>query len=382
VTATDPNGGQIRSPTWTFTTTPGKPIATIVDVSPTPGQEGSPVSFDGSASDPGGSVVAYEWSSDLDGILSEEEDFSTSDLSPGTHTISFRARDDDDLWSDLVTYELFVEDTSPIAAITEVSPAPGHHGSPVAFDGTASDDGGSIVTYEWVSDIDGLLAEQEDFSTSLLSPGTHTISFRVLDNDDLWSDLVTYQLVVEESKPTATIVEVSPTPGQQGSLVTFEGSTVDLGGNVVAYEWKSDVDGLLSEEEDFSTLSLSPGAHLISFRVRDNADLWSDVVTYELFVEELDDPTLFRRGAPNRDTNSDLSDGIYVLSFLFSDGETPLCTDAADTDDSGEVDISDAINLFAFLFLGGIIPPPPGHHDRGPDPTESPLSCEEYGVCE
>ena len=196
----------------------------------------------------------------------------------------------------------------------------------------------------------------------------------------------TWTFTTTAGKPTATIVAVSPDPAKEGFPVVFDGTAADPGGTIEAYEWASDLAGVLSTEEDFSTMSLSPGTHVISFRARDNDSLWSDVASRELFVEETITPTAppggFRRGDPNIDGSGDLSDGIYTLNFLFADGETPPCIDAADTDDSGEVDISDPISLFSFLFLGGVDPPLPGPHDCGTDPTEDALVCEQYGVCE
>ena len=59
----------------------------------------------------------------------------------------------------------------------------------------------------------------------------------------------------------------------------------------------------------------------------------------------------FLRGDPNASGRVDISDGIFVLNYLFQGAETPTCLDAADANDSGRVDISDAITLFGFLFL-------------------------------
>ena len=46
-------------------------------------------------------MVAYQWRSFVDGVLSDKANFDmpASELSPGTHSIFFRAQDDDGLWS-------------------------------------------------------------------------------------------------------------------------------------------------------------------------------------------------------------------------------------------------------------------------------------------
>jgi hypothetical protein len=67
-----------------------------------------------------------------------------------------------------------------------------------------------------------------------------------------------------------------------------------------------------------------------------------------------------------------------VLLYLFT-GTRPIhCLDSADTNDSGEVDISDAVSLLNFLFTGGAPVPSPGPHDVGIDPTDDALECVSY----
>ncbi len=68
----------------------------------------------------------------------------------------------------------------------------------------------------------------------------------------------------------------------------------------------------------------------------------------------------------------DLADVVLLLEVLF-DGGGPLdCLDAADVDDNGALQITDAIFLLNFLFVGGIKIPPPTicGFDRTPDPLD------------
>jgi hypothetical protein len=89
----------------------------------------------------------------------------------------------------------------------------------------------------------------------------------------------------------------------------------------------------------------------------------------------------FRRGNANADDNTDLSDAVFVLSYLFLGGATPACMKSADTDDSGTLDITDAVYLLNYLFLGNPAPSSP-FPDCGPDPTEDELGCETYPPCQ
>jgi hypothetical protein len=79
----------------------------------------------------------------------------------------------------------------------------------------------------------------------------------------------------------------------------------------------------------------------------------------------------FKRGDSNDDGNVDISDGVRTLRFLFLGEAAPPCLNAADVNDDGVLDLSDAVATFGFLFLGALIPPPPGHENCGEDPTPS-----------
>ena len=67
-----------------------------------------------------------------------------------------------------------------------------------------------------------------------------------------------------------------------------------------------------------------------------------------------------------------IADAIFLLEFLFTGGNGPVCPDAGDSNDDGLINIGDAINLLSFLFTGGsMIPYPyPGY---GIDPTPDSL---------
>ena len=95
-------------------------------------------------------------------------------------------------------------------------------------------------------------------------------------------------------------------------------------------------------------------------------------------------PALFRRGDATADGEIDISDGVLVFDYLFLGGAAPLCREAADSNDDGAIDIADGIHILSFLFLGGDAPPAPtpgGVCGTDPgDPSEF-LGCESYDAC-
>jgi hypothetical protein len=115
----------------------------------------------------------------------------------------------------------------------------------------------------------------------------------------------------------------------------------------------------------------------------DNTDVEETAVT------PVDTRALFYRGDPNGDGVEDLSDAVSIFAFLFLGGEEPSCVESADPNNDANVDISDGIYLLADLFLGGPDPVAPGGPGQGQpcgEDTDAPgsagdLGCEAYSHC-
>ncbi len=101
-------------------------------------------------------------------------------------------------------------------------------------------------------------------------------------------------------------------------------------------------------------------------------------------VSEIITEPVFRRGDADAtgpvNAPIDITDGVFLLNFLFLGGQAPTCFDAADSDDSGGLEITDAVLLLNFLFLGGRAPSEP-FLECGPDPTDDDLDCAAFDNC-
>jgi hypothetical protein len=87
----------------------------------------------------------------------------------------------------------------------------------------------------------------------------------------------------------------------------------------------------------------------------------------------------FLRGDGNQSGAVDVSDAIGVLLYMFTEESSPPeCLDAADANDSGAIDLGDAVWTLNYLFAGGP-PPPPPFPLCGDDPTDDDLSCKSFG---
>ena len=83
----------------------------------------------------------------------------------------------------------------------------------------------------------------------------------------------------------------------------------------------------------------------------------------------------FIRGDANLDRRVDISDVITVLEALYTDPSRRRCLTALDADDSGGVELTDAVVIATYLFLGGDPLPAPGPLPERD--VRSPLSCRE-----
>ena len=249
-----------------------KPVAYIDSISPVPGVEGDSVSFSGHGTDDG-TVTDYEWRSDLDGILSTSTSFDAV-LSVGTHTISFRVKDDYDVWSDDAS-QFYEVRPRPVATIDSIDPNPALEFEMVSLSGSGT--GGTIKGYNWRSNKDGQLSTEQSFSSDTLSWGIHTISFKVMNDEDIWSYETTAQLFVHRP-PRATIESIEPMIALVGEEVTFNGYGNDDSG-VDRMVWESSIDGVLKDGMDyfFTLTNLSAGNHTISLRVRDEFGVWGEL---------------------------------------------------------------------------------------------------------
>ena len=82
----------------------------------------------------------------------------------------------------------------------------------------------------------------------------------------------------------------------------------------------------------------------------------------------------FVRGDADTSGTVDMADLVEVIRFVYLPGTTLACDDAADANDDGQVELSDAIFLLYFLGTGAPIPSSP-YPAAGVDPTADALGC-------
>jgi parallel beta-helix repeat protein len=230
---------------------------------------------------------------------------------------------------------------SPEAFIDSITPNPALFGESVSLQGHGFDpDGGTIIGYQWRTD-DQQLSSQSTFSTSSLAVGTHTISFKVENDKELWSSeelsILTITAPPEHTKPLAVIDTINPTQTTYGTPISFTGHGIVTDENIQAYKWTSNLIGVLSSDSSFNKSDLPVGTHRILFQVMDTSGEWSDAVSKTLIIfpkpSTANKPPIPHITGPftakintslhfTGDTSNDPDGEIILYQWDFGDGQT------------------------------------------------------------
>ena len=228
-------------------------------------------------------LSSIRWTSSRDGVLSTSQNFNTTSLSIGTHTITVTATDSSGQTGSasitVVINPVVIPPANPVVQI--LSPVNGANftsGNPISFQSrTTVAAGQSLASVAWTSSRDGILSTSQNFTSSALSVGTHTITFTATDSSGrTGSASITVNVNPVIIPPGAPVVVItSPADNSSfiiGSLIQFRSTiTVTPGSSVSSMRWTSSRDGILSTSQNFNWTGLSLGTHIITFAATDSA---------------------------------------------------------------------------------------------------------------
>jgi PKD repeat protein len=319
---------------WAMVTNNSEPNAIITSITPNPANAGQTVSFSGTGTDTDGTITAYDWQSSIDGALSTQASFTKNNLSIGTHTISFKVQDNLGAWSETVTRQVVVNNSTPADIIIDngsanctysgvwgISGGTGYYGTNAYWSRN-----GATYTWKFTPTVTGnyeVFAWWSAFNTRSSSvpidiynsSGTNRVSVNQKLNGSKWNSLgkysfqggVTYNVKVTASNgdsvstcadgikltysepiniqmpPTAQILSISPNPGMPNQNIVFKGKATDSDGTITAYSWRSSIDGTLGTTSTLNK-ALTAGTHTVYFKAQDNSGLWSPEVSATLDV--------------------------------------------------------------------------------------------------
>ncbi len=298
------------------------------------GTVGSPVSFDGSgSSDPDGTIASYNWDFG-DGATATGVNPSHIYNSDGSFTVSLTVTDNDGATDTAsTTATIALGNQAPTADPN--GPYTGTVGSPVLFNGSASNDpDGTIISYSWDFG-DGNTGTGVNPSHTYDAAGTYNVTLTVMDNAG----------ATDSGGTTATISEVANLPpvadangpysGTVGIPVTFDGTaSTDPDGSIVSYDWNFG-DGTIVTDAGATPSHTygSNGSFTVTLTVTDNAGASaSDSTTANIGVPPNVAPVADANGPYNGTVgspvqfdgsgSSDPDGSIAAYQWDFGDGST------------------------------------------------------------
>ena len=291
VRVTDDDGGQGES---RFRVRVRNVAPQIFDVVTAPVLEGSPVSIQLVAEDPGQDPITYAWDFEGDGVWDLEglglDRVEHVYPDNGQYRAVVRLRDDDGAET---VDEVFVSIINAAPTIVSVqNSGPVFEGSPVQLTVTATDPGADTLTYSFDLDNDGAFdvvdqpsgARQHTFTDE----GRYFVGVRVRDEDN-GRAIGNTTVEVRNADPFGTLtVPEAVDEGQRFELVV---QASDPGRDVLKYDWDLDGDGLYDlEDTNLTTVAnviQNEGTYTVACRVRDG-DGGVAVITGQVLVRNVE----------------------------------------------------------------------------------------------
>ena len=257
---------------------------------PYSGSEGAPISLDASGST--GSVVAYGWDLDNDGLYDNGTGVTTivTYTDNGVYSVGLQVTDSGG-YTDTISTSVTVSNVAPLVAAGEDQIA--GIGEGVSLDAADFSDAGAADTHTATIDWDdgtiepGTVSESNgagtvDGSHSYGAAGTYTVEICVSDDDgDSGCDSLSVSV---NSPPSANAA--GPYSGSEGSVITLDGSGST--GSIVVYGWDLDNDGHYDDGTGITTAVTytDNGVYIVGLQVTDNGG-YTDTISATVAVSNV-----------------------------------------------------------------------------------------------
>lgn len=300
-----------------------KPTANFTYIPENPSTQ-DVIQFNDTSTDSDGTIVSWSWDFG-DGNVSSVQNSTHQYADDGIYTVTLTVTDDGGRTDDYED-DIPIGNAPPNAYIDSITPNPALLGEIVSFVGYGTDNDGTIIDWEWNSSIDGFLSNQPSFQIyNCLSLGDHTITFRVKDDDNEWSNNET-QILIINAPPVANFTFEPSDPSTQ-NVIYFNSTSYDSDGSIVNWTWDLG-DTTFAYTENLTHQYSKNGTFSVVLLVRDNLGA-EDTFSDDVVVSNIPPNALFTYSPSSpstldiiqfTDTSTD-SDGT-IVSWLwdFDDG--------------------------------------------------------------
>ena len=268
-------------------------------------QEGQTVTLNGTAADNDGDHLTYQWSHDstLPIVFANDASLSTTFAAPAVDAdtaVTFTLNVDDGIGisSDHVTITIDHNDLPTVKAGADQTV---QEGQTVTLNGTAADNDGDHLTYQWSHDstLPIVFANDASLSTTFAAPAVDadtavTFTLNVDDGIGISSDHVTITI---DHNDLPTVKAGADQTVQEGQTVTLNGTAADNDGDHLTYQWSHDstLPIVFANDASLSTTFAAPAvdadtAVTFTLNVDDGIGISSDHVT--ITIDHNDLPTV------------------------------------------------------------------------------------------
>jgi parallel beta-helix repeat protein len=202
----------------TITSENQKPTAKIKSISPRTSTKGESINFHGNGQDSDGIIIEYSWRSNIDGELSKESTFNSSNLSAGIHNIYFKVKDNDGEWSEEDLKNIVINPSQNDPPVADIDgPYTGYTNVTLSFNASGSydPDGDEIASYLWDFG-DGTNGTGETVEHTYTISGNYTVKLTVTDTNGLTNVFSTFANIQTGQNDGDTV-----TPGIPGFEIIF-----------------------------------------------------------------------------------------------------------------------------------------------------------------
>jgi hypothetical protein len=197
-----------------------------------------------------------------------------------------------------------------------------------------------------------------------LAEGTHSIYVKTLDDADNTNiDTCSYSWLFTYDVTPATVQVLDPPSG--GNWDELPTLSIRFQDNINLNQGYYQIDGcseqwnelwLYNSNSSDTTISwmvpsISEGSHEIFFKITDDLNhVNSDSCS---FTWNFTYGGLYICGDANADQGVNVSDAVYVINYVFIGGNPPNPLESGDCNCDGAVNVSDAVWVINFVFIGG-----------------------------